>query len=65
MAESAVNVQQQIDSLERRYLDDAAAPHLPVWGHMDAANLLRVRGLARFWGEEEAHRHGGKYAAGL
>jgi hypothetical protein len=60
MAEAAVHVQQQIDSLERRYLDDALAPHLAIWGAMDAANLLRVRGLARFWGEEEAHRHGGE-----
>jgi hypothetical protein len=60
MAEPVVNVQQQIDSLERRYLDDVAAPYLAVWGSMDAANLLRVRGLARFWGEAEAHRHGGE-----
>jgi len=60
MAEATVNVQQQIDNLERRYLDDVLAPHLAVWGAMDAANLLRVAGLARFWSEEEARRQGGE-----
>lgn len=60
MVEPIVNIQQQIDSLERRYLDDATAPYFPVWGLMDAANLLRVRGLAHFWGVEEAHKHGGE-----
>lgn len=60
MAEAVVNVQQQIDVLERRFLDDTSAPYLAVWGSMDAASLLRVRGLARFWEEQEADRHGGE-----
>ena len=60
MTEQVINVQQQIDELERRYLDTARAPYMPVWGHMDAGNLLRVRGLARFWSEEQAQKHGGE-----
>lgn len=59
-----INVQQQIDFLERRHLDGAAPPHLAVWGNLDAGQLLRVRGLANFWraggtsqtgGEEPVH----------
>ncbi len=60
MSQQTINVQQQIDILERRQLDGAAAPYHAVWGSMDGANLLRVHGLARFWSEEEARRHGGE-----
>lgn len=60
MSEQTVNVQQQIDVLERRYLDDAIAPYHAIWGPMDGANLLRVRSLARFWSEDEARRLGGE-----
>lgn len=58
MTEHGINVQQQIDELERRYLENARAPYVPVWGQMDAGNLLHVRGLARFWSGEEAEKHG-------
>ena len=59
MQDQVINVQQHIDTLERSYLDTTPPPYLPIWGALDAAYLLRVRGLARFWSEEEARKHGG------
>lgn len=58
MQPQLIEVQQQIDSLERRGLDSLQPPYVPIWGNLDAAHLVHVRGLARFWSEAERRKQG-------
>ncbi len=53
MQSSTFDVQAIIERLERRRLDGAQPPAVPIWGQLDATCFVRVCGLAAFWEEEE------------
>jgi DNA helicase HerA-like ATPase len=48
-----INVEQIIESLERRWLDSATLPALPVWGQLDATTFYRVLAQSSFWGASQ------------
>ena len=45
----SIPIEQTIDALERRRLDQAAPPVLPIWGQLDATAFWRVVAQSRFW----------------
>ena len=53
MQSSTFDIQAIIERLERRRLDGAQPPAVPIWGQLDATCFTRVCGLAAFWEEEE------------
>ena len=53
MQSNAFDIQGLIDRLERRELDRAQPPAVPIWGQLDATRLVRVEGLAAFWEQEK------------
>ncbi|HIQ05377.1 MAG TPA: ATP-binding protein [Anaerolineae bacterium] len=53
MRSGAFDIQGIIERLERRRLDGAQPPAVPIWGQLDATCFIRVDGLAAFWEEEE------------
>ena len=53
MQSNASDIQRIIERLEKRGLDGARPPMVPIWGQLDATRFVRVDGLAAFWEEEE------------
>lgn len=50
-------IQQIIETLERRRLDKEQPPALPIWGQLDATCFIHVAGLAAFWETEKDCRY--------
>lgn len=53
MQSNPVEIQELIKNLERRRLDTARPPVVPIWGQLDATHFVRVDGLAAFWQQDE------------
>lgn len=53
MQSNSSDIQRIIERLEKRRLDGARPPAVPIWGQLDATRFVRVDGLAAFWEEEE------------
>ena len=49
-----IDVPQTLYALERRSLDAATPPTMPLWGQLEGVPFVRVLGLARFWEAADA-----------
>lgn len=48
-------IEQIIQALERRHLDNASALAAPIWGEIENLPLLRVLGLSAFWKAQQTY----------
>jgi len=49
MQDPIPHIQQTIANLERQHLEGVRPPIMPLWGQIQGGQIIRVRGLARFW----------------
>ena len=50
-----IQIEQTIQALERRHLDNAASAAVPIWGELENIPFLRVLGQSAFWKKQKAH----------
>ena len=43
-----INIEQTIEALERRRLDNAVPPAMPIWGQLEAMTFCRVLAQSSF-----------------